>query len=114
MIQSHIRTSNYQTRSSKVVKYDENDSIGGFETPKHVEETKEREATTATFKKNIEWNSSEDESFDYEDDEELKMFQRRTQKAVSSDLSIPKRALTAYAIFVKKVSLFDCKRRKEL
>ena len=52
-------------------------------------------------------DSITEESYTLSEDEELKQYQRRSQKSITSELSLPKRALTAYAIFVKQ-------RRKEL
>lgn len=56
------------------MKTNENDYPGSFETPWWVEHIIEREATSATDKKVVDWVSSEDESYVFEEDEELKMF----------------------------------------
>lgn len=56
------------------MKTNENDHPGSFETPWWVEHLIEWEATSATDKKVVDWVSSEDESYVFEEDEELKMF----------------------------------------
>jgi len=52
----------------------ENDIAPGFETPKQAHGYQEWDSTSATSKKQAEWISSEEESEDYEQDEELKQF----------------------------------------
>lgn len=74
MIQNTTKSSNIITRATRSMKLSESDLPGGFETPHHADTPHERESTSATDKKQVEWISSEEEGEDYEQDEELKQF----------------------------------------
>lgn len=56
------------------MKLAENDIPAGYETPKQAHGHQEWDSTSATSKKHVDWISSEEESEDYEQDEELKQF----------------------------------------